>query len=695
MPNDHSPNASEIVRAPAPLAERRTHVWRRPTGDVTDEFAWLRDRDDPATITYLTSENAYADNWFAPLANDIDSVFGEIRSRVNEDDSSYPVLHGGWWYSSRTETGKSYPIHTRGPSPTDAHALVLLDENVEATDSDYFSLSAFDTSNDGRLLAWSSDRDGSERYVLRIRDLNSGLDLPDVIENTTWGGTAWSTDGEWLFYVRPDDAMRPWQVWRHRIGTDTAADVKVFEEPDERFFVGVGATRSSRYIVVESASRTSSECHIIDAAEPTAPPRVMVPRSDDVEYQVDHWGEHFAVLTNRDATDFCVHLAPTTNPSDWKILVPHVAGARIAQFECFDGFAVMQRWIEGQQVLSIVRKDGSSTAIGLLTEPHDAEIDANPDYVTDGVRISYQSLTTPRTTARYDLVTESTTTLKQIETPNCDLSKYRSRRLWAKSDDGTLVPVDIVHHIDTPLNGTAPALLYVYGSYEASMPPWFSVARLSLLDRGWVWALAHPRGGGEMGRQWYLDGRLLAKRNTFLDTIACATHLGAEAVCDPGRIVIRGGSAGGLAVGACITMEPRVFAGAIAEVPFVDVVTTMSDPTLPLTVTEWEEWGDPRTEPFATYIESYSPYDNTGADTYPALYVTAGLNDPRVSFHEPAKWVAKLRHSSPQSTVVFRCEMGAGHGGPSGRYEQWRDEARTLVFAMESVTRAPQPRQAP
>jgi oligopeptidase B len=496
---------------------------------------------------------------------------------------------------------------------------------------------------------------------------------------------AWSANDEWLFYVMPDEQMRPWQVWRHRIGTPSTDDVLIVEESDERFFVGVGATRSGDWIVVEAGSKTSSEAWVIDAHNPTSTPISVAPRRDDVEYQVDHWGEHFVITTNLDALDFAVMLAPVDSPSQWSSFVPHVAGQRIAQFDCFADFAVMQRWVNAQQVISIVQRDGTSVPISVLDEPHEAEVDANPDYETSVVRLSYQSLTTPAVTAQYDVATRTLTTLKQIQTPHCDLSQYVSERVWAVASDGTRVPLDTVRHRSTPLNGTAPGLIYAYGSYEISVAPWFSAGRLSLLDRGWVWALAHPRGGGEMGRQWYLDGKFLQKRNTFTDTIACADHLASSGICDGNKLVVRGGSAGGLLVGACITIAPERFAGAIAEVPFVDVVSTMSDPLLPLTVTEWEEWGDPRTEPFASYMQSYSPYDNTRNVVYPKLYVTAGVNDPRVSYHEPTKWVAKMRNVSPETFVLFHCEMGAGHGGPSGRYEQWWDEARTLTFALHCV----------
>ena len=668
-----------------PVASRRAHIWTRPTGDVTDPYAWMIDKNDPEIVPYLESENSYADEWFAQRSTDIEAMFGEIKSRIKEDDSSFPVLHNSWWYASRTEAGKSYAIHSRGTSASTAGEHLLLDENIEALGHDYFSLGAFDVSNDGNLLTWSSDCDGSEHFTLRIRDLTTGKDLHDLIPDTAWGGTAWSADDQWLFYVTPDEQMRPWQVWRHRVGTSNTEDVLVFEEPDERFFVGVGATRSGEWITIESSSKTASETWVVSATDPSGALVSLAPAQDDVEYTVDHWGDVFVITTNRDAVDFQVMIADVSEPTKWEPFLSHVTGERIVGFDCFATFGVMQRWVNGQQIIFIVQRDGTLVSIPVLTQPHEAEVDANPDYATDGVRISYQSLTTPHTTAWYPIDGTGLTTLKRTEVPSCDLSLYISERSWATSHDGVQVPVDIVRHRDTPLDGTAPALLYVYGSYEISVPPWFSVARLSLLDRGWVWALAHPRGGGEMGRDWYLNGKFLEKRNTFLDTIACAEHLADTQACDGKKVVVRGGSAGGLAVGACITMAPERFAGAIAEVPFVDIVSTMSDPTLPLTVTEWEEWGDPRHEPFASYMLSYSPYDNTRNVQYPQLYVTAGLNDPRVSYHEPTKWVARIRHESPQTTVVFRCEMGAGHGGPSGRYEQWHDEARTLSFAIDCV----------
>lgn len=680
MPGDTLP--------PPPVAGRRPHTWPRPTGDTQDDWAWLADRDDPAVIQYLEAENAWADAWFAPHGPVIDGLFSEIKSRVKEDDDAVPVRRGRWWYTSRTVTGLAYQVHTRGPSRDAATEQVLLDENAEAAGHGYFALNVFDVSHDDRVLAWSGDTDGSELYVLRFRDIATGTDTGEEIPGTTWGGSAWSADDTVFFYVVPDAAMRPWRVMRHVMGTPHTQDSVVLEETDERFFLSVDLTKSQKWVVIESSSRTSSEAYLLRADDPHGTPVSVRPRREDVEYSVDHWGDRFVIVHNEGALDFRVDTAPEASPGDWRPFVAHEEGARITAFECFDGFAAMQRWVAGQQVISVVRPDGSSLPLRVLDEPHEAEIDANPEYATGSLRISYQSLTTPPTVAEVDIATLGITVLKRTETPNVDLSAYVSSRMWAAAPDGTRVPFDLVHRADVPLDGSAPCLLYGYGSYEASMPPWFSVARLSLLDRGMVWALAHPRGGGEMGRNWYLQGRLLAKRNTFTDTLAVAHALG-HGLVDASRIVVRGGSAGGLLVGACITMEPGTFAGAVAEVPFVDIVTTMNDPSLPLTVTEWEEWGDPRSEPYASCMLGYSPYDNTVATRYPDLYVTAGLNDPRVSYHEPAKWVARIRAVSPSTTVVFKCEMGAGHGGPSGRYDRWLDEARTLAFVLSAVRSVP------
>ncbi len=683
------------VTAP-PEAPRRPHTWLRPTGEASDDYAWMLDVEDPELIRHLTAENAYSDAWFAPYADTVEAIFDEIKSRVQETDMSTPVMNGGWWYVGTTEEGRDYPRHHRGRSVETANEFLLLDENAEAERldaTDYFDVGAFDASHDHTMFAWSTDITGDEHYDMRIRRFDpdgSWIDLDDHITDVANAGTAWSADGTWLFYVRPDEQERPFQVWRHRVGAPVADDELVFEENDERFFVEIGETRSDAWIVIHVGSKTSAEVRMIASSDPTAEPTVIAERRDDIEYSIDHWGDQFLMVTNADAPDFKLMVAPAsapgTAPSGWTELSQHEPGRRIIGVEPFEQHLVVYEWADAQPRLRIIFRDGSERVIDLGAEPHDVSLAANPEWTSTTLRFTTQSMSVPTTLYDEDVVTAERTLLRQIPTPNVDLSQYVASRVWVPSADGTSVPLDIVHHVDTPLDGTAPACLYGYGAYEASFPPWFSVARLSLLDRGMVWALAHPRGGGELGRHWYLDGKLEHKQHSFDDMIACAEHLVASGVAGEGRVAIRGGSAGGLLVGACMTQRPDLFASVVAEVPFVDIVNTMSDPSLPLTVTEWEEWGDPRTEPFASAMLAYSPYDNTVAADYPAVYVTAGLHDPRVSVHEPAKWVARLRNvNTGDRPLVMRTEMGAGHGGPTGRYDAWRDEARTLAFLLATT----------
>lgn len=651
------------------------------------------DTTDPDFITYLEAENAAADNWFAPHDATIEAIFSEIKSRVRETDMSTPVKNGPWWYVTRSVEGLSYPIHHRGPTADTATDHVLIDENAEAEGHDYFDLGSFDATMDHRFLAWSTDTDGDERYTLQVKDLETGTPVGEVITDVSNAGTAWSQDGRWLFYVTPDEQERPCRVWRHRMGTSSADDVCIHDEDDERFFVGIGTTRSDRWIVIHAGSRTSAEVRLVPTNAPESTPTMVAERQDDIEYSVDDWGDRFVIVTNTDADDFRVLTAPVddelrglTDSATWTELIAHEPGRRITGVEPFRDHLLVHEWAAAQPQLRVLFHDGSERAVEMGAEPHDIDLSANPEWEATTFRLVTQSLSSPLALFEEQVGNGERTLLRRIPTPNVDIESYRSTRLWAPSVDGVEVPIDVVHHVDTPLDGTAPGVLYGYGSYEASLPPWFSVARLSLLDRGHVWALAHPRGGGELGRQWYLDGKLEQKQHTFDDMLACAEHLVTTRVVAHTRLAIRGGSAGGLLVGACMTQRPDLFASVVAEVPFVDIVSTMSDPTLPLTVTEWEEWGDPRREPFASVMEAYSPYDNVRAVDYPAVYVTAGMNDPRVSVHEPAKFVARLRSLGTGSApVVMRTEMGSGHGGPSGRYEAWRDEARTLAFLLETT----------
>ena len=658
----------------------------------------MRDIDDPELIEYLNAENRFADDFFAPHEDTIETIFSEIKSRVQETDQSTPVFNGGWWYVGSTIEGESYGRHHRSPTLDDDSALLdavlLMDENVEAANAgavDYFDVGAFDACHDHTMFAWSFDTDGNERYQMRIRrflDDGSFIDLDDDIPDVANAGTAWSADGSLLFYVRADDQERPCEVWRHEVGTDSSGDVLVHREDDERFFVEIGETRSDAWILIHAGSKTSSEVRLLTSSDPTGDPVLVFPRTDGIEYQVDDWGDRLVMVTNSDGADDFRILdidvsADWTDPTAWKEFVPHEAGRRIIGVEPFETHLVVYEWSDAQPRLRLLFRDGAARIIDLGPEPHDVNLSSNPEWTSTTLRFATQSMTLPGTLYDEDVATGERTLLRRVPTPNVDFDNYVASRMWTSSADGTAVPIDIVHHVDTPLDGTAPGCLYGYGSYEASMPPWFSVGRLSLLDRGFVWALAHPRGGGELGRQWYLDGKLEHKQNTFDDMLASARHLTDANIVAADRLALRGGSAGGLLVGACMTQHPEQFAAVVAEVPFVDIVNTISDPSLPLTVTEWEEWGDPRTEPFASIMLAYSPYDNTVAADYPAMYVTAGLHDPRVGVHEPAKWVARLRAvGTGDRPVVMHTEMGAGHGGPTGRYEAWRDEARTLAFLL-------------
>ena len=648
----------------------------------------MLDVTDKEFLSYLEAENGYAQGWFDANADLTATIVEEIRSRVQETDQSPAVRAGNWWYSSRTVEGLSYPIHCRATSRDEAEtdeADVVLDQNLEAEGHEFFDLGAFEPNHQHSLIAWSADTAGNEHYTLRIRDTTTGLDLNDLIPDTTWGGVAWSANSEHLFYVVADDTERPYQVRRHRVGAPTENDEIVCTDLDERFYVGIELTRSGRFIIIHSGSKTSSEVHLLNATKPLNDPVCVRPRVENIEYTVDDWGDVLVITTNLEAEDFCVMTATHDDPGGWTPFIPHEPGHRITAAEPFAQVLAVHEWVTAQPRIRLINADGTSRTIELADQPHDIEFGANETFDTETLRVRVQSLTQPSTVIDVKLDDLNHEIIRQTPTPGVNLDNYVSERHWATADDGTKIPYDIVRHKDHA--GALPAVIYAYGSYEISLPPWFSVARLSLLDRGFAWLLVHPRGGGELGRQWYLNGKFLNKRNTFTDVIAATKDAIAQGLINDQQLGIRGGSAGGLMVGACITMEPELFTSAVAEVPFVDVVSPMSDPSLPLTVTEWEEWGDPRTEPYASYIESYSPYDNTQPGNYPAILITAGLNDPRVSVHEPAKWAARLRAvRTNNAPLLLKTEMGAGHGGPSGRYAAWEDEAKTLTFLIQTVS---------
>jgi oligopeptidase B len=686
----------------APVAKRVPHV-RKVHGDETvDDWYWLLDREDPDTMAYLEAENAYMEAGTAHLAPLRERLFDEIRARVQETDLSVPVRRGPWWYVTRTEEGKQYPKLCRRPSRDDEDGeQVLLDGNQLAGDSPYFSFGVVDVSPDHRRLAYSTDYDGSETFTIRFKDLETGELLSDAIEGTYYG-SAWATDNATFFYTTIDEAHRPYRIWRHRLGTESSADVIVYEEPDQRFFLSIGLSRNEEFIVISANSTITSEARVLRAAEPEDEFFVVSPRRQGVEYSVDHQGDRFLILHNDGALDFELADAPVSTPGHehWRPVIAHAPGTRLIDIDAFADHIVVHLRRNALTGIRIVPNEGEAWEIDFPESVFSVTPSQNAEYTTGEFRLSYESLVTPPTVYDYEIASRSLVMRKQLPVlGGYDPSDYESAREWAVAGDGTRVPISLVRRKGVPKDGSAPCLLYGYGSYEASMDPWFSVLRLPLLDRGFVFAVAHVRGGGECGREWYEDGKLLHKRNTFTDFIACARHLCDEKYTSVERLSARGGSAGGLLMGAILNLAPEQFSAVAAEVPFVDALNTILDPTLPLTAMEWDEWGNPieSAEVFA-YMKSYSPYENIEAKRYPAILATAGLNDPRVGYHEPAKWVAKLRAMKTDDRPLFlKTEMGAGHAGPSGRYDMWRDQAFVLAFLINALDApsAPIPSKSP
>jgi len=711
--------ADERPRLPGmeqPPKARREPVVREHHGDrFEDPYAWMADREDPVLLEYLAEENAYAaavTDHLKPLA---DTIYEEFRSRIHETDLSVPVRHDRWWYYSRTVEGEQYPIegrvllaeHSERPALGGASAPggeeLLLDQNLEAQGHDFFAVGASEVSPAGDLLAYAADLAGDERYDVRVRRIDTGQLLDDAVQQTG-GSLAWALDGRHLFYTRVDDAWRPHQVWRHELGTPAGADVLVHDEPDERFFVGVTASRDDRHVIIGIGSKTTNEYRILDAADPLGTPRIVAARRQGVEYDIEPIGDVLLVVHNARRTNFELAVAPITCTSheEWVPLDVTTEEEYVTDVDGFDDFIAISLRRDGATAVRIVQRDPSSpTGLG---ESHDIEVGeplhtirvgANPETSTRTLQLVWESLVTPRTVVDYDVVTRSTTVLKQQEVRGGhDPADYVQRREWAIAPDGTRVPVSVVHHRDTPLDGTAPGLLHGYGAYGIPSDPWFSVLRLSLLQRGWVFAIAHARGGSEMGRSWYDAGKLEHKRNTFTDFVTCADHLRESRIVDPDRLAAEGGSAGGLLMGAVANEAPDRFRFIHASVPFVDALTTILDPSMPLTVIEWEEWGNPL-EDAAAYdlMKSYTPYENVADRSYPALLVTTSLNDTRVYVTEPAKWVAALRHATRQRAdarpIIFRTEMAAGHGGQSGRYDTWRHWAWETAVLIDQTTGTP------
>jgi len=681
-----------------PLATRRPHHASFHNVQLEDDYHWLRADNwqeamrEPEKLpgnikSYLKAENDYYEAAMSDTTDLQEKLVAEMRGRIKENEASVPVKDGPFAYWTRYEEGGEHPIFMRSDREGGNEAI-MLDVNKEAQGHEYFELGALSVNPGHTILAWARDISGAEYYALIFRDLTGGEDSEYQIADV--GSVAWGNDHT-LFYAKVDEHHRPSKIFRHTLGNDPTNDVLVYEEPDPRFYCGVGRTRSGEYVIIATGMNDQDEVRVLPTSDLLSKPRLIEPRAEGLEYSIDHQGDRFLILTNAgDAVDFKIVEAPIDTPSqeNWKDLIPHENGRMVISCDAYKDWII---WMEREDALPRIcyrGNDGETHSIAMDEEAYSLGASPLPEFSTDRFRYTYSSPTTPSQHWEYDLISGEKTFLKETVIPSGhDRADYVTRRILAKSHDGAQVPVTILHHKDTPIDGSAPCLLYGYGSYGASMPAAFSANRLCLVDRGFIYATAHIRGGQEKGRAWYEDAKFEKKTNTFHDFLASARALADQRFTREGNIVIMGGSAGGLLVGACVNMAPDLFAGVIADVPFVDVLNTILDDTLPLTPGEWSQWGNPIDNQDAfDWIKSYSPYDNVEAKEYPPMLVTAGVSDPRVTYWEPAKWVAKLRTlKTDDNALLLRTNMSSGHFGKSGRFAALEDAARSYAFALKTV----------
>lgn len=671
-----------------PKAAIRPHAMTMHGHSRIDNYYWLNERENPEVLAYLEAENQYADACLKHTEPLQEQLFKEITSRIKQDDNSVPIKIRDYYHYTRFEEGKEYPIYCRKKHSLEAEEEVILDGNVLAEGHAFFEIGEVSLSEDDRLLAYSVDIVSRRIYTVYVKDLQTGELVGEPIENTS-GNVVWASDNKTLFYGVKDETLRPCKIMRHRLGTNPSDDVMVFEETDETFVTYISKTKSRKYLIINSESTLSSECRILESDRPENSFRVFQERQPDMLYGIDHYGEHFYIQTNADgARNYKIMRTPIgqTGKQNWEEVIAPRDQVMIEGFTIFSKFFVIEEREDGLVKIRVKSWDGQTDYYIDFGEPtYTAGVGANPDFDAVTLRFAYTSMTTPSSVFEYDMGKRTKTLLKQQEiVGGYNPNDYVTERLMAPSHDGVMVPISIVYKKELAKNGQNPLVLYGYGSYGSSMDAYFSLARLSLLDRGFVWAIAHIRGGEEMGRQWYEDGKMLNKKNTFLDFIACAEHLINNGYTSPQKMFAMGGSAGGLLVGAVVNMRPDLWKGVIAQVPFVDVVTTMLDESIPLTTGEYDEWGNPNEKQYYDYILSYSPYDNVEAKDYPAMLITTGLHDSQVQYWEPAKWAAKLRAlKTDKNPLYLKTEMDYGHGGASGRFEGYKEVALEYAFMLD------------
>ncbi|MEA5465649.1 S9 family peptidase [Leptothoe sp. PORK10 BA2] len=683
-----------MSQSEAPIAKKEPKTLEHH-GDVRiDDYYWLCDRTSDATLKYLQAENDYATDQTAHTKEFQKALYDEMLGRIQETDLSVPTKDGDYFYYSRTEEGKAYGILCRKRYSLDAPEEILLDENELAKGHEFFALGDSDISLNHQLLAYAIDTNGSERCTLVFKELATGKLFPEEIKDMA--EVVWANDNRTVFYTRLDQAHRPCQVWKHRLGEDPSQDQLIYEETDEAFYVSLGNTRSDAYLLISIDSKVTSEIHILDANQPDGAFKVVCPREHGVEYSISHHpgqggdSDRFYIITNEDAINSKLMVTPVNSlgKENWQTVIPHRPKVQLTGISVFIDHLIIYERQGGLPTIRIQKlSTGEETALDFPEPTYSVWAGAMPEFDNKTLRFTYTSLITPASVFDYDMDTHERELKK--ETPvlgGYDPSQYQSEWLMAAAPDGTQVPISLVYKKGLERNGNNPLFLYGYGSYGHSSSASFSSIRLSLLDRGVVYAIAHIRGGGEMGRPWYEDGKFLHKKNTFTDFIACAEYLIQHQWTRPNKLAIYGGSAGGLLMGAVLNMRPDLFKVALAAVPFVDVLTTILDPSLPLSVMEWDEWGNPNQQDFYKYMKSYSPYDNVTAQDYPDLLITGGLNDPRVSYWEPAKWTAKLRQlKTDQNRLLLKTNMDAGHGGASGRYGWLEETAFEYAFMLDSL----------